>query len=767
MAEHQSYLVVGSGIAGATAIELLRAEEPEAEVTVIADDPFPVYYRPALKDYLGGKLREDKLWARPIRFYEDRSVRFVNDSVVGIRPQQHMVQLRSGQTLGYNRMLLAHGARAVGLQCPGHHLSGVTTLRTVADYQNVLRQLGNVRRVIVVGSGTLALETIETLRHRNYNVTHLMRGRNLWSEVLDTTASDLVLQQERRDNVDVRLEQEIAEIIGQDGQVTGVITKSGEQISCEMIILAIGIEPILSFVRESGIDCNRGIRVDSAMRTNIPDIYAAGDILETTDASTGRSRVLGQWYPAIQQARAAAYSMLDRLDTHSTFHFGNFYNATFLYGLDFASVGMSTLTRGAQGFQELIAAPQPRTYKKILLQNGVPVGALTLGERKMALSFKRAIDYKVNLTSVASRLFAPDFKLDEWLDTQGVPAPILGVSRQGAVAVRKATSTRKGSSIIAQMQQLAEAVLIPSTQGQEVYVSKTKVVLIGRQEGSDLVLNNNSISRRHTEVSYANGEYVLHDLDSLNGTYVNGTRLAKGGLAILKNDDVLRFGTMTDISYTFKIRLIDAASSMLGRQQLAEKKSEGNTAALTPMKTVSHQPMFNTDGSLLLPGVADSIAAPVVTQFKTTPTLIAIVQGRAAIFPLTQGRHFILGRIPSSDIQINDISVSRKHAEVFPGPDGLFIRDLGSSNGVSVNQTKIDNPYRLSTNDRILLGNIPVYFFDHRRQENALLRDASPAPTDEAARTPDSISTQEKSCRNCGHANSTLARFCARCGAPQ
>ncbi|HLX58352.1 MAG TPA: FAD-dependent oxidoreductase, partial [Ktedonobacteraceae bacterium] len=199
MLEQPSFVIIGNGITGVTAAEILRSEDSTADITVVADDPFPVYYRPALKDYLAGRVREDKLWARPSSFYQNQRIRFLAERVVGIQAGQHTVQLQSGRQLGYSRLLLANGARANRLTCPGAELAGVTTLRTVADYQSVVRLLGTVHRVVVSGSGTLALETIETLRHRGYHVTHLLRKRMLWSEVLDATASDLVLQQERRD----------------------------------------------------------------------------------------------------------------------------------------------------------------------------------------------------------------------------------------------------------------------------------------------------------------------------------------------------------------------------------------------------------------------------------------------------------------------------------------------------------------------------------------------------------------------------------------
>src|SRR5437588_1222316 len=212
--EQISYVIIGNGIERITAAETLRSEDYAAAITVIADDPFPVYYRPALKDYLAGRVQESKLWARSTDFYQQQKIGFLQERVVAIQPNQHSIHLQSGRSVPYSRLLLAPGTRASTLTCPGIDLVGVSTLRTVADYQRVLSRLSSVRRVLVSGSGTLALETIETLRHRGYQVTHLIRSKLLWSEVLDQTASDLVQQQEQRDGVDVRLQEEIAEIRG-------------------------------------------------------------------------------------------------------------------------------------------------------------------------------------------------------------------------------------------------------------------------------------------------------------------------------------------------------------------------------------------------------------------------------------------------------------------------------------------------------------------------------------------------------------------------
>lgn len=765
----EQYVVVGNGIAGVTAAEILRAEDASAGITVIADDPFPVYYRPALKDYLAGRVREERLWARPASFYQDQRIRFLSARVSGIQVGQQCVRLQNGQQVGYSRLLLACGARAATPRCPGHDLAGVTTLRTVADYQAVQQRLPQVRRVVVSGSGTLALETIETLRHRGFAVTHLVRRRTLWSDVLDATASDLVLQQERRDGVDVRTEHEIAEITGKDGQVTGVVCNNGAFIPCEIVLLAIGVEPVVDFIKSSGIPCGRGVVVDPAMRTPAPAIYAAGDVLETNDEATGRTRVIGQWFPAVQQARAAAYSMLDLLDATQPQPTRSFYNATFLYGLEFASAGLAQIPGNAQGYQEISADPQPRTYRKVILKDGVAVGMLALGMRGGALACKRAIDHRVNLTPVADRLFAADFDLDEWLDHQGMPPPVLGVSRQGAAAVRQAVVAAASvvdESITPASTGGGEAFLVPvgifeqSTksipESAKTMLGQTKIVTIGRQTGISLLIDHASVSRRHAEISYSNGQYILRDAGSSNGTFVNKTRLPAGATHVLQMGETVSFGK---VAYVFlreePLPAAKTQATMLSKTRLAEHATGFYDPSVHDIAPDSSQPLLNTDGSLLLPGAREAIPAANLAALKTAPALVAILQGRPQMCSLKVGKVMSLGRTRQCEIVLPDISVSRKHAEIFYGGDGFYLRDLGGSNGVVVNRARIDNPYRLVHGDRLQIGGVTLFFLQPELQ---------PEPQKE---NPPENSPAGPACRVCGTQIPEDARFCAHCGAHQ
>jgi NADPH-dependent 2,4-dienoyl-CoA reductase/sulfur reductase-like enzyme/pSer/pThr/pTyr-binding forkhead associated (FHA) protein len=726
--EQTSYVIIGNGIAGISAAETLRSEDSAAVITVVADDPFPVYYRPALKDYLAGRVQESKLWARSTDFYQQQKIGFLRERAVAIQPSQHSIHLQSGRNVAYSRLLLAPGTRASMLTCSGLDLVGVSTLRTVADYQRVISRLSGVRRVVVSGSGTLALETIETLRHRGYQVTHLIRSKQLWSEVLDQTASDLVQQQEQRDGVDIRLQEEIAEIRGskdaQSGfqQVREVVTTSGARIPCEMVIIAIGVEPNIDFIKRSGIICGRGVRVDTAMQTSVADIYAAGDVLETTDALTGRTRVVGQWYPAVQQARAAAYSMLNLLDTRQPFSALTFYNATFLYGLPFAAVGLTkvptTLAKEQnKGYREIVADPQPRLYRKVILKDGIPVGMLALGDRNGTMALKRAIDHGINLSAVEQYLAEPSFKLDEWLDQQGVPPPVLGVRRAGDSDMHTIAYTgTHHPTLITESRASTEGWLVPIINEKsdrallvEVRLSQTRVIAVGRKEGVYLCIDHPSVSREHAEIRYANGQYFIRNLSRTNPTSINGVALNSGHASILNPDDMIQFGK--DIAFVFEERLVlyDTKALSSSYHQAIVSGQSLIDALPVASKVSSSSQISKTAGQTATVSVTP---APNASYLQENPTLVLKAPHETKSIKLAGRKPLMLGRDRKADVQLSDVTISRLHAEIFRGSDGFYIRDLGSSNGVTVNQTRIDNPYLLSNGDRIGIGRYVIEFVE-------------------------------------------------------
>jgi pSer/pThr/pTyr-binding forkhead associated (FHA) protein len=377
-------------------------------------------------------------------------------------------------------------------------------------------------------------------------------------------------------------------------------------------------------------------------------------------------------------------------------------------------------------------------------------------------------------------LFNQDFKLNEWLDREGVPPPLLGAPRKGSVAIREvayAGGTTAGATIM-KPQPAMEAHLIPiadMAQAQQfsqeaILLSQTKIMTVGRQAGSYLLIDNDSISRRHAEISYANKQYVLRDLGSSNGTYVNEVRLQTDKVSILKPDDRVRFGK---VKFRFQEQGVGSTEGTMTRLRSDTLSGKATSHHLTsgfsdPSRrdqssptTPSGQPILNADGSLLLPGATEAVSADIVATFKEGSALIAIVLGSPHVVQLKQGRRIVLGRDKACTIVLADVAASRRHAEVFPGPDGFYIRDLGSANGVIVNQVKIDNPYLLVQGDRIEIGGTVIFFMNLRQDERN-----SAIPSLFASLRVDSTKDLLNVCGHCGASNTGIARFCSTCGTP-
>src|SRR6266852_3611299 len=234
----------------------------------------------------------------------------------------------------------------------------------------------------------------------------------------------------------------------------------------------------------------------------------------------------------------------------------NYYNATFLYGLDFVSIGLTTRP-SSPGYQEIVADPRPRSYRKVLLKNGIIAGTLLLGDRTHALAFKRAIDHRVNLAPIAGQLFTTDFNLETWLDQQRIPGPILNIKKEGVSedsefeqhGMTPTLTSEEYTQNFFPKDVDAFLTLIPHP---KVHVSvresqlnksdRAHVVTIGRQAGVSLLLEHSSVSRLHAEIMVSDDEYLLHDRSSSNGTFVNGSPVAFETVYRLRHHDSVRFG---------------------------------------------------------------------------------------------------------------------------------------------------------------------------------------------------------------------------------
>lgn len=284
----------------------------------------------------------------------------------------------------------------------------------------------------------------------------------------------------------------------------------------------------------------------------------------------------------------------------------------------------------------------------------------------------------------------------------------------------------------------------------ETPLSPEHSLRIGRQAGVHLMLEEGSVSREHAQIIYAGGNYLLQDLGSTNGTFVNEQRLSPARPYVLQANDVLRFGNI--IRMQFLVRTT-SYSSRIPSPRSAESKQivgEASPSSTTQrdyaeldepeLQRTTGLAVLNADGTLSAPGGVEPLPALMVAQLQKAPALV-ITDSSAPkgtipeVHFLNPGKRTKIGREKDNDIVLTDPAISRHHAEVYMQVDGFYICDLQSSYGTRVNQTQLKQPFRLSHSDRIKLGSTRLYFIDLQAGKEQTQKLDVPGLLDEPART--------------------------------
>ena len=301
-----SVVIIGAGAAGGAAAEMLRREGYDGPVTLIGADESLPYDRPNLsKDYLAGNAPEEWIPLRPPEFYREQKIdALTNTTVTSIDPKAKQVTLSDGRSLGYGALLLATGAQPVRLTIPGVDLPYVCYLRTLNDSRRIIEKAKNARSAVVIGSSFIGLEVAWSLRERKLEV-HVVGKHSLPLEkILGRDLGNLVRQTHEAHGVKFHLGRRPAAI--QDRHVQ---LDDGTKLDCDLVVVGIGVRPNTKLAEEAGLASDNGVSVNEYLETNVPGIFAAGDIARWPDPRAGRIRV-EHWVVAQRQGQTAARNML-------------------------------------------------------------------------------------------------------------------------------------------------------------------------------------------------------------------------------------------------------------------------------------------------------------------------------------------------------------------------------------------------------------------------------------------------------------------------
>ena len=301
-----SVVIVGAGAAGGAAAEMLRREGYDGPVRLIGADEFLPYDRPNLsKDYLAGTASEEWIPLRSADFYREQKIEtFTNTSVRAIDPQEKKVTLTDGRSLGYGALLLATGAEPVRLAIPGGDLPHVYYLRTLTDSRRIIDKAKSSKRAVVIGASFIGLEVAWSLRERKLEVAVVGKGSLPLEKVLGGELGTVIRETHEANGVKFHLGRKPAAI--QDRHVE---LDDGTKLDCDLVVLGIGVRPNTAIAKQAGIATDNGVLVDEFLKTNVPGIFAAGDIARWPDPRAGRIRV-EHWVVAQRQGQTAARNIL-------------------------------------------------------------------------------------------------------------------------------------------------------------------------------------------------------------------------------------------------------------------------------------------------------------------------------------------------------------------------------------------------------------------------------------------------------------------------
>ncbi len=356
----EDIVIVGGGLAGATAAKTLRGEGFTGPVTLIAEESHQPYLRPPLsKDYLLGKAGDETLPVVPEGWYRENGVELrLGTPVAEIDAEARSVALRDGTRVKYASLLLATGARPRTLPVPGIGLDGVSTFRTLGDSRRLRKSLSaGGLNVVMIGSGWIGMELAAAASAYGNTVTLLGLEEVPLAAAIGPELGGFFRSLHEAKGIGFRLPASAAEITGHAGRVTGVVTNSGEILPADVVVVAVGVVPEVSLAEAAGITLQNGILTDASLRTSVPGIFAAGDVANALHPFTGQHHRSEHWSNALNAGKVAARSMLGQdavLDTVPYFYTDQFDVSMEYSGFPSLVSGPPTI-RGSLAAREFLA----------------------------------------------------------------------------------------------------------------------------------------------------------------------------------------------------------------------------------------------------------------------------------------------------------------------------------------------------------------------------------------------------------------------------
>ena len=408
--EKTKYLIIGNSAGGVGAAEAIREVDKVGTITIVSDEPYPAYSRPMISEYLAERCPLQRMLFRPPGFYEENNIEAtLGQKVVELNIDKHAIRLEDGRTITWEKLLLATGSSPILPEIAGIDLKGVFTFTTLDDAKAIDQFLSHYQRkvrAVVIGGGLIGMSVTEALVKRGIKVTMVEMKDRILNTILDQETSALLETTLEQYGVEIITGHTMSKVTSYlAGEATGVTLDDGRPIPCEMVIIAIGVQPRTELVSDTGIKINRGITIDRHMATSSPDVYACGDAAEAWDFIYGENRLTPIWPNAYIGGRTAGFNMAG---IPTIYKGSTAMNSMKYLGAAIVSAGMvDPLDDG----YEIISRKNDHVYRKIVLKNGLLAGLVFSGDIEKSGIIYNLMKDRINVEAYKQVLVADDFGL--------------------------------------------------------------------------------------------------------------------------------------------------------------------------------------------------------------------------------------------------------------------------------------------------------------------------------------------------------------------
>ena len=404
------YVIIGGSAGGIGAVEAIREVDPVGTLTVISEETVPQYSRPMISEYVSREATLETMKYRGDQFWKNNNVQtHTGRAAVKMDFTKKQVELEDGTKIDFEKLLIATGGKPFVPRMKGGEKNGVFTFTELSSAKGLESKLEQSKSAVVIGGGLIGVSAAEALVKRGITVTLVELKQHILNLILDEKASEIAEKVLTEAGVTVITGQTVQHILGRkdnEGSVGGVVMTDGKEIPCDLVVVAIGVIPRTELVKETDMKLNRGIVVDRFMRTNIPDVYACGDVAEAHDFLLNGNRLLPLWPLAHLGGQVAGYNMAGKKVEYA----GGTVTSSLKY-FDLPIIAVGNTNPEDSGDYELLVERQPEktVYKKILLKDNRIVAFIFLGDIEKAGILFHLLKNHVDVSEIKDRLLSEDF----------------------------------------------------------------------------------------------------------------------------------------------------------------------------------------------------------------------------------------------------------------------------------------------------------------------------------------------------------------------